>query len=337
MDRRSFIALSAPLLAGCGQLPSTETPTSEPTATATPTETETPTETATATETPTETTTPTETATATETPTETETPELSDREQRAARALDRAISELNQAVATYTGSAEGSLLDVSAATNGFSRVAVIGDISDADDHIEAARRDASNRQQSRLTAVEDAREFLSLAAEAQSRVIAAFAETQRARDAVDTEQEGTIESAVRDLREERRRAERPFTTLREETSADTVSVLPRIDVSEYEDKVAQFDAEIGGLGSLADFLDRLREAVVDLNDAERFDRVENERNAREAARTAAEAFETLTTELREFASGLSENGAALEPVATDLADLAAAKAEKARNIEERNS
>ena len=321
MDRRSFLAASAVVFAGCGQQPSTETSTPTETATQAPTET--------ATDTPTE--------TATGTPTETETPELNDREQRAARALDRAITELTQAVATYAGASGDSVVDVSAATTSFSRVAVVAAISDADDHIERARTTASGRQQPRLAAVVDAREFLSLSTEVQRRVIAAFEELQRARDAVDDEQEGTIESATRELRSQRDRADDSLTDLVDGTSAETVSVVPAIPSADYEAKVAQFGAEIDGFGSLADFLNRLLAAVVDLNAAERFDRVESERMARERARQAAEAFEALTTELREFVSTLPEGGAALEAPSTDLADIAESKAAKARELEEDNS
>jgi len=334
MDRRSFLTVSAAFLAGCGQLPSSDsTPTATETSTATPTATAAPTDTPTETESPTA----TETETATDTPTETETPELSAREENAALAFDRAIEELNQAVYTYAGSEDGSLLDVSAAAGSFPRVSIIGDISDADDYIEEARTSASERQQPRLAAVVEARQFLSLSVDTQSRVIAAFDESERARDAVDTEREGEIENAARDLRDERRRAVRPFQTIQDETSAENVSVVPAIPAADYEAKVGQFDAEIGGFESLADFFDRLREAVADLNDAQRFDRVESERNARTRAQDAAEAFETLATELDEFATGLSDGGAAIGDLATDLADIAAAKAEEAREIEADNS
>ena len=334
MDRRSFLTVSAAFLAGCGQLPSSDsTPTATETPTATPTATATPTDTPTETESPTA----TETETATDTPTETETPELSAREENAALAFDRAIEELNQAVYTYAGSEGGSLLDVSAAAGSFPRVPVIGDISDADDYIEDARASASERQQPRLAAIVEARRFLSLGVDTQSRVIAAFDEAERARDALDDEREGDIESAARDLRDERRRAVRSFQTIQEETSAENVSVIPAIPATDYEAKVGQFDAEIGGLESLADFFDRLREAVADLNDAQRFDRVESERNARTRAQEAAEAFETLATELDEFATELPDGGAAIGDLATDLADIAAAKAEEAREIEADNS
>ena len=340
MNRRSLLALSAALFAGCGQTPIGDTPTAQPT-TSTPTDrptaTATGTRTASPTPSPTETTTETETETETGTPTETATPELSEREQRAARALDRAIQELNQAVDTYTGSAGDSLLDVSASTDGFSRVAVIADISDADDPLEEARTSASRRQQSRLAAVEEARRFLSLAVGVQTRVIAAFDETVRGRDAVDDERERSIESAVQDLRQERNRAERTFTDLREETTVENVSVVPTIPTAEYEEKVAQFEAEIGGFGSLAEFLDRLLPAVETLQDAREYDDSGSEGRARDRAQEAAEAFETVATELREFASDLTDAGAALEGLATGLADVAATKAQRARRIEEANS
>jgi hypothetical protein len=329
-----FLAASVFALAGCNQSPSTETATATDTDTATETaSTATPTATVEPTPSPTDTDTPTETAE----PTETETPELSPREEQAAEAMDRAIRELTRAVNSYADQANGSLLDVSAASRSFTRITVLGDISDADDHISDARPRASERQRARLAGIEDARQFLRISVDVQTAVIEAYGDAQQGREALDEEQDGGIDTASGSLRDNQRRANQRLTTLTEETAAEPVSVVPALPTSEYEAKVSQFTAEVDGFASLADFFDRLEVAVVDLNDAERFDRVENESRARENAREAAEAFETLETELRTFVSNLSESGASLEGLSTDLADLAAAKAEKAREIEADNA
>ena len=335
MDRRSFVAAALLTVAGCGQSPTTETPTATGTATETPTQTAT----STATETPTETATETPTQTATETPTETatETPELSQREERAATALTNATRELTQAIGTYVGEDNDSLVDVSAASESFDRIQVIGDISDADNHLETARDTASSRQQARLAGVEDAREFLRLSVDAQTALIETYGHVERGRDAVSDENADAVESAIRSLRDSRRRAERWFTRITEQTDAEPVSVVPALPVSEYEAKVGQFEAELAGFESLREFLDRLRAAVATLSDAKRFDRVDRERRAREEAQEAATAFESVASELQTFAADLSEAGAALEGISTELADVAAIKAETAREIEEDNS
>ena len=333
MDRRSVLAAAAALLAGCGQQPSTDTSTPTGTATRTPTATSSPSPTETPTASPTETAEPTETPTATET----ETPELSEREERAAQALDRAISELSQAVSTYVGNAGDSLVDVSAATENFSRTAVLNDLSDADDDIEDARRLVSSRQEPRLEAVETARRFLRLCLDTQPRLIAAYGEAERARDAVESQRETEVEGATADLRDERQDAEAGFDSIESETDAERVSVVPAIPAGDYEAKVAQFGAEVDGFGSLADFFARFRPAIVDLNDAERFDRAERERRAREDGQAAADAFDALATDLRTFANDLTEAGVALRPLAADLADIAEMKAEDARELVEDNS
>ncbi|AUV81688.1 hypothetical protein C2R22_08500 [Salinigranum rubrum] len=340
MDRRSVLAAAVALFAGCGQSPSpdTSTPTAGTgTATQAPSSTATPTEepTATATEEPTAT--ATETEEPTETPTETETPELSEREERAAQELDRAISDLSQAVAAYTGNASDSLVTVSAASQGFSRAAVLTELTDADDNIENARRLVSGRQQPRLAAVESARRFLRLSIDVQPRLIAAFGATETARDAVVEQQESTLETATQDLREERDDAEEPLDRIESETDASGVSVVPEISESEYGAKVAQFGTEVDGFGSLADFFDRFLTAVADLNDAERFDRAEREPRAREDGQAAADAFDALASDLQAFVDGLSEAGASLEELAADLARIAAEKADDAREIVEDNS
>lgn len=337
MDRRSVLAATVAFLAGCGQLPSTDTSTPTGTATDTPTSTATPSRTPTESETAMPTATEEPTPTETETPTATETPELSEREERAAREFDRATSELSQAVSAYAGSAGDSLVDVNAASSGFSRPAVLNELSDADDHIEDARRLASSRQQSRLAAVETARLFLGLCIDVQPRLIAAFGDAQSARDAIDNQRETEIESATNELRAERQDAERTLDRIVSETDASRVAVVPAIPASDYEAKVDQFGAEVEGFASLADFFDRFRPAVVDLNDAERFDRAESERRAREEGQAAADAFEALSTDLQSFADDLSEAGASLDGLATDLADLAATKAEAALEIVEDNS
>jgi uncharacterized phage infection (PIP) family protein YhgE len=331
MDRRSFVVAAVLALAGCGQSPATETSTETGTATATPTAAPT----STPTETPTDT--PTETPTETPTDTPTETPELSQREQRAATALTNATRDLTQAIDAYVGEDGDSLADVSAASESFDRIRVISAISDADDHLETARDTASSRQQARLAGVEDAREFLRLSVDAQTALVEAYGEVERGRDGVDDEDADTVESAVRGLRDSRRSAETWITRITEQTDAEPVSAVPALPVSEYEAKVGQFEAELAGFESLGGFLDRLREAVATLNDAERFDRVEQERRARENAQEAATAFDSVASELRTFAADLSEGGAALEGISTELADIAEAKAETAREIEEDNS
>lgn len=335
MNRRSFVVTALLAIAGCGQTPTTETPSS----TATEAPTATPTATRTPTETPTETATETPTDTPTETPTETstETPELSPREERAASALSTATRELTDAVRAYIGTSDGSLTDVSAASGSFDRIQVINAIADADDHIERAQDTASERQQARLTGVEDAREFLRLSVDAQTALVQSYEQVERGRDAVSEEQGEEVESAVRSLQDRRRRASMWVTRITEQTAADAVSVVPALPVSEYEAKLGQFEAEVAGFESLGGFLDRLAVAIETLADADRFDRVDQERRARENAREAATAFESIASELRTFAADLPEGGAALDGISTELADIADTKAETAREIEEDNS
>lgn len=339
MDRRSLLATAAALLAGCGQLPSTDTSTPSPgtgTATQAPSTTtppQSPTDepvsspTATATDEPTQ----------TESPTETETPALSEREQRAERALRRAITELNRAVESYVGNEGDSLVDVDAATQAFSRPVVLSDLSDADDHITTARQLVSARQRPRLEAVENARRFLSLCIDTQPRLIAAFDLVETGREDIDNQREVALENTTRDLRAERRNAEQSLSRIEAETEASRVAVVPAIPEDDYDAKVAQFAAEVDGFGSLADFFDRFLPAVTALNDAERFDRVDRERRAREEGQAAADAFDTLATDLRAFAADLTDAGASLDAPATALADLAETKAADARELVEENS
>lgn len=337
MNRRAFLVSSLLLGAGCNQVPSidTSTPPGTGTATVAPEETPTQTPSPTAADTPTET--PTETETESPTPTETETPAYNDLEQRAALELDRALGDLRDAVAAYAGSQGDSILDVSAATRSFSRVSVISDLAEADDHLEVARTRASRRQQARLAAVEDARQFIRLCVDAQSAVIAAFGEVQRGQEGVEQEREDTIESARRALVEDRRTAETRLTRVLDETDPEPVSVLGAIPAEEYESKMDQFAAEISGFSSLETFFERFYDAVVELNAAQRYDNVDNEALARRSAQRAVEAFESLATDLDSFVSDLPEGGASLTDVSSALADIAREKAERAREIQSRNT
>jgi hypothetical protein len=342
MDRRSLLATAAALLAGCGQLPSTDTSPSPPgTGTASPSGTTTPSPSPTEEPAASPTTTPTDEPPQTESPTatetETETPALSEREERAERALTRAIDDLGRAVEAYVSNEGDSLADVDAATRAFSRPAVLSDLSDADDHITTARRLVSARQRPRLEAVENARRFLGLCIDTQPRLIAAFGLVEAGRENIDGQEEVGLENTTRDLRTERRNAEQSLSRIEAETDAARVAVVPAITESDYDAKVDQFAAEVDGFGGLADFFDRFLPAITALNDAERFDRVDRERRAREEGQAAADAFDTLETDLRAFAGELSDAGASLEAPATALADLAETKAADAREIVEDNS
>ncbi|AUV84154.1 hypothetical protein C2R22_21485 (plasmid) [Salinigranum rubrum] len=81
----------------------------------------------------------------------------------------------------------------------------------------------------------------------------------------------------------------------------------------------------------------MREAIGELNDAQRFDRVDRERSARESAQRAVEDFERLSREIQTFLDNLSESGASLRELTNSLIEISENKRELASEILEQNS
>ncbi|WP_162562606.1 hypothetical protein [Salinigranum rubrum] len=237
----------------------------------------------------------------------------------------------------YAKTEGGSLLDISASTDTFPRVSVVQEISDAQGEISDAKPLVSDRQRPTFDQVITARKFLSYCTQIQTYIIEAYSQVVNGRDGVENEREGAIESAVVALEDNTEDATRFLTRIRSETTAEEVSIVPAIPAEDYTAKVAQFDAEISGFEALSGFLESMREAIGELNDAQRFDRVDRERSARESAQRAVEDFERLSREIQTFLDNLSESGASLRELTNSLIEISENKRELASEILEQNS
>lgn len=245
--RRHFIISSGLLfLAGCSTTqpePTTTTQTGDDMeTTTTATETQTTTQTQTATSTPTETATPTETPTETATPTETETPEANE---EAREALSQGEFHLAEAIEIYTDFGNGILiLNVDAATESFVWTRVGNKVRESWEALDTADREGTESQRERSAQLRDVGEFVRYAAQCQDRVITAYKQTVRAKDGIYQLDTTDFNSGLNQQRDAVESAEAILETIDSETNPDSTLATDAISRSEYEQKVAQFEAEL---------------------------------------------------------------------------------------------
>ncbi len=334
MNRRTFVVLLG-AVAGCNSTaspgPSSETATSTRTRTATSTstpqatETGTPEPTAESTEAPTETETPE--------PTETETPEPTEAERRATREIEQAKAQLTDVVETFTGDYGSELTAVTAASPDFLDLSYDLQTALADaqqayaDAENAAATEAQVRTADRL---EGCWHFLDDARDAQMRVVEAYTQLASARDAFEDHDPDTARTAAEQMQTRRQQASGRFETLKAESSAEDASVIDSISETEYQNKVAQFEADIGVYEDLDDTLDDFVEGIkwfrLAIIEYEKDDRnvQDAESKANEARREIASARNSLNGMLGELGDDTT-----LKPILKSLRSIASDKAKKA--------
>jgi hypothetical protein len=323
MQRRQVLALLAVpvtgLVAGCGSGGGTETSTG----TGTPTGTETQSPIPTATPTPTETETPTATETA--------TPGGPEREGNAA--IAEVQKTLDSVVATYGGADSDSLLGTDASSGAeFPSQRIDNALDEAEAELETARERVVTREQERtVERLAVTIRFLDLATQLQIALGNAFFALDRARVALDREEGDEARDDLQRMENERRVAAPILEQVRTETNAASVSVIDSIDAATYEAKVAQFDAEIGTMGRLRPHAEALSRAVDRLQTARQQD-ANNSDSAAETASRAADELESAAESLRTVLDGMSDDAASLRPITTRLVEMAATKAQAAREI-----
>lgn len=320
MNRRRVLVVLTSVVAGCNAgldgTPTTETGTETPTAAAT--------------DTPTETATPTPTDTPSETATETATPGGPERAGNAA--IAEVVKTLNAAVATYGGPDSDSILGVDASSSEFRGRRVEASVAEAETELETARERAVTRTQQRtVDRLAVAIRFLDLATQVQVTLTNAFFALDRARARLaDDEPAGASDSLDR-MASERQLAVPLFERIRTETDAAAVSVVDRIDVADYEAKVAQFGAEISEMARLRPRVDALRRGVETLKTA-RLQAANNSDSADDTARRAVTELEDAAATLRDFRDSLPTPADSLLVVTQQLIDVGEADAAEAREI-----
>jgi hypothetical protein len=319
MNRRQVLVVLVGAVAGCNtQQSATETPTGTPTETATATPTDTPTETA--------------TATPTDTPTETATATPGGPERAGNEAIAEVEKTLNATVAVYGVGDRNTILGTDAASTGFQSQRVENALAEAELELETARERAVTRDQERtVERLAVTIRFLRLATQIQVALGNAFFSLRQARDQVRRENGARAREDLERMETERGFVGPPLERLRAETDAASVSVIERIDASDYEEKVAQFEAEFDAMDRIRSRVERMSRGVSTLASA-RAQESNNPDGAAETARQAAETLEEAEGALRTFLDGLTEPADSLEPITTEFVDIAATKAADARAI-----
>ena len=173
--------------------------------------------------------------------------------------------------------------------------------------------------------------FLDLATRIQIALNNAYFALDRARAELGREDGSEARDNLQRMANERTVAVPILDRLRNETDAASVSVIDRIDTATYEAKVAQFDAEIAAMGRVRSRAETLSRGVDRLQTA-RQQEANNSDSAAETASRAADELESVETALRSLLDELGDDAASLRPLTTRLAEMAAAKAQDAREI-----
>jgi hypothetical protein len=311
MERRPFLALLTTAIAGCGA-------TNQSTPAPTETQTTTPAE-STPTAQPTETTTETPTETTTETP----RPEV----REAHRRLSEVTSTLDAAVEQYVGDAGETILAADASHLGFDGDEVMAAVEEAERELgRASEAVVTDEQEQTLADLEEATQFVRLAAETQASVVDAYYHLDEAREALAAADDEAAADALVEMDAKRRIARAPYERLVAETNATVTGVLTQLDAERYRRKVAQFDAEIRALGEIRAPIDAFSRAVGRLNTARALERNGSTEQARQLAGKVvrqlddiAASFATFTAELERPADALIEMGESLEALAAETA------------------
>ncbi|WP_192918634.1 hypothetical protein [Salinigranum salinum] len=256
MNRRRFVLLFG-LFAGCNtRLPGGETtdespPTEPPSTARPPTETSTPAATTAPTASATPTAEPTDEPTEEPSPTRTRTP--TEAEIRGTERLARAERELTEVIEVFTGAYGTELTDVTASSTNVLKqdYQLQRSLAAAQKaYVEASRRAATPEQEARAEMMSACWQFLRRLVETQFAVVQGYQHLVAAR----TEFEGDDASAGRDeidaLQTDRSRADNHYQNALASASAEEVSVIEVVTITEYQTKTAQLEADIETYGDL---------------------------------------------------------------------------------------
>jgi hypothetical protein len=335
MNRRTFVVLLG-AVAGCNAAsssdPSNGTQTAARTSTQTATSTPRPTETGTPTSTA-----PTETEQPPPTETETETATPTDAERRAARQIEQAKTRLTDVVETFTGDYGSELTDVTASSTDFldASYELQTQLADAQQaYTEAEDAAASTEQTETAERLQGCWHFLDDARDTQMEVVDAYSHLANARDAFDDNDPETGRTAAEQVQTVRRRAANRYQTLQAESTATDAAVLDAISESEYQRKLAQFEADIGVYEDLEDTLDEFAEgikwyklAIIEFQEDDR-----NVQDAEDKADNARDILSDVSNALTAIIKDLGDD-TTLRPMLKSLRSIASEKARNAARMD----
>jgi hypothetical protein len=335
MNRRTFVVLLG-AVAGCNAAsssdPSNGTQTAARTSTQTATSTPRPTETGTPTSTA-----PTETEQPPPTETETETATPTDAERRAARQIEQAKTRLTDVVETFTGDYGSELTDVTASSTDFldASYELQTQLADAQQaYTEAEDVAASTEQTETAERLQGCWHFLDDARDTQMEVVDAYSHLANARDAFENNDPETGRTAAEQVQTVRRRAANRYQTLQAESTATDAAVLETISESEYQRKLAQFEADIGVYEDLEDTLDEFAEgikwyklAIIEFQEDDR-----NVQDAEDKADNARDILSDVSNALTAIIKDLGDD-TTLRPMLKSLRSIASEKARNAARMD----
>jgi hypothetical protein len=336
MKRRVFVYLIG-LLAGCGSRTPSEESTRTPSATATRTQTETPSPT-TSTPTATPTATPVEepTETPTQEPTQTATRTPTEAERRGLRQLERAERDLTEVVSTFTGEFGSELTDVKASSVGFEKSEYSLQIALAeaqDEYMDAIRVAANAEQRTEAERLHACWRFLRHATQTQLSLVRGYKHLTETRDAFESDNASKGRDEINRLEQDRRTADVRYSDVVESSTVDDVSALEVVSADEYQNKLSQFESDIGVYRALDDPLQTFADGVEWLRRAKANFYVDD-RNVPQAQDYADNAIEDLRDARAEIQT-IRENNpeTTINPLLGSYRRLATQKIQESRAID----
>ncbi|PSP82233.1 hypothetical protein BRC83_10190 [Halobacteriales archaeon QS_1_68_17] len=256
----------------------------------------------------------------------------------AADRIETARTALETVVETYLADAGASTLTGVTAASKYDAAGVDSALSPARTRtLEARDRVVTNDQQRTVDRMFGCWRFLSRASRTQRQTQVAYNNFDSARR---TLAGGSAAStAIRTMDARRKQALLDLDDLRDAAKPTDPAVLDSLDETTYEEKVAQFEAELGVMASLKGPLESFQSALTDLQDARQTadDDDASNRDVAEAAATAEASFDDVVSKLESLGSDFS--GYETDPFQTPVSELADAATEfrdEAAEIPEEN-
>ncbi|WP_380677865.1 hypothetical protein [Salinigranum sp. GCM10025319] len=269
-----------------------------------------------------------------ETQTPTETPTQA--EQRAQQQLSQTEQALIDIVDLYTRGYGSELTDVTASSTDFEGLSTNMQIAFADaqdDYTSAVSLAANAEQRGTADRMQGCWQFLRQAIRTQEVVVEGYEHLDTIYDELERNNDSPAGLELDKLGTTRGRANRRYETLRNESTAEAASVIEPISIAEYENKLAQFEADITAYGDVEEPLRTIIDGVSWLSNAQS-EMDKDERNVQTAltwARRAKDELRRGRSELNSMRNDMADP-ATIGPLLKSFASLVGEKIDEANAI-----
>lgn len=227
---------------------------------------------------------------------EAETEELTESQQRAQNRIEQADELLGEALEGYAENSSGdSILEVRASTTSFSWVPVGQLVREANDLLDRAATWATQDQQRRISSLRNVGAFIRESARTQSQLGETFESLD---EVLVAHQDDTLSTVLwRQFQEQVEMTTQRIEEVRDLRDPDAAAHSSYLSVEQYQEKIAQFDAEHSAFKQVADVQQPFLTGHQAWIDAERAYRNRRWSAARNHFATARQQFTTAADQL----------------------------------------